>query len=409
MPLRLRTVGCRLAILFLFVLLATCVPSPSDPLDYGTLCVPADAECPDFVVLEREVTGRNQVDWVVTNTGDSAAVVEVLALVSGTQETGLTEIDPDQLVARRETPPLAPGESRDDRFTPQDLGVREGFVFAVRCPLCTVQVDWVFSTVPRDCFEDEDCPAGWLCDDTAGRCVECLVNADCNEDQTCNLETGRCDPPETTAGCATTSGSPDLLLVLLALVAFRRRRAPAARLVLVARIALTVALLCWTSPATASPPRASLSIGTGARFLSGTLGEQSRRGVGFAIGQELRWRYIGAGIALGTSYFLTAQQPPPLSRQFQTYSVTLGPRFYLPIRWFELAAGGDYRRLGITNNSLVRLTGTRTSFDAVGGQAGFRLRWSGFEIRIEGGAHQLLQLPTTMFSADLLVGFTNPG
>jgi hypothetical protein len=226
------------------------------------------------------------------------------------------------------------------------------------------------------------------------------VNADCNGDQICDLERGRCDPPETTAGCATAGGAPSVLLLLFALLAFRRRRLVPAVL---------VAILLGALPATASPPRASLSLGTGPRFLSGALGEQSRRGVGFGIGQELRWRHIGAGISLGTSYYLTAQQAPPLSRQLQTYSVTLGPRVYLPIRWFEIAAGVDYRRLGLVNNSLVRITGPRTSFDAVGGNAGFRLRWSGFEIRLEGGAHQALQLPTTFYSADLLVGFTNPG
>jgi len=390
----------RIALLALAAaLLVTCVPAPSDPIDFGELCVPPQADCQQSVVLERTVTGRNEVDWLARNVGTGVAVIEILALVPGAEDLGFDELDPALLVARREHLPLQAGDEVDGRFTPQDLGVRDGFVFAARCGSCEAEIEWVFATVPRECFEDEDCIAGWQCDDAIGRCVECLVNADCNEDQVCDLESGRCNPPETRAGCNTAPRPPSAAFLLFAILIFCRRRRFVAFLLVGA---------LWSAPASASPPRASLSVGTGARFLSGELGEQTRRGVGFTIGQELRWRHVGAGISLGTSYFLTAQQPPPLSRQFQTYSVTLGPRVYLPIRWFELVGGLNYRRLGLTNNSLIRLTGPRTSFDAVGGSAGFRLRWSGFEIRVEGGGHKILQLPTTLYSADLLVGFTNP-
>ena len=103
-------------------------------------------------------------------------------------------------------------------------------------------------------------------------------------------------------------------------------------------------------------------------------------------------------IQLGAAAMATALTGPCLAAARQAVSG----------EYTFVVAGLDYRRLGLTNNSLVRITGTRTSFDALGGGAGFRVRWSGIELRLEGGAHRLLQLPTTSFSVDLLLGFTNP-
>lgn len=385
---------------------ASCVPSPEDPLDFGMLCRPATDDCPAFITLERDVRGRNQLDYIVRNVGDSTAVVEVVALVpSAVFDEETMEIDPVDLVARQEHQPIAPGDVADHRFTAQQLGVREAFQLAIRCTNCDVELEWVYASVPRECFAADDCPANWLCDENLGRCVECLVSADCNDDQRCNAETGRCAPPDTTAGCTTTAKPPSwlwpLVLVVL-LVGLRRRRAQR-----IAAVALAAALTFAAPPAQASPPRASVSVGAGARVFTGMLGPLTKRGVGLSVQQELRWRHIGAALSLGTSYFLTLQKPPPFSRSFQTYGVTLGPRVYVPTRYFELAGGADYRRLGTANNSLIRHTGIRTSFDAVGGLGGVRLRWSGLEIRVEGGAHYLLQLQSTMISADLAVGFTN--
>lgn len=388
----------------LLILLTSCVPTPEDPLDFGTICSPARADCPSSVLLQRDVTGRDQVDYIVRNVGSVVAIVEVVALVPSAviDDVGLTTIAPEDLVARREHDPIPAGEVAENRFTAQDLGVREAFQLGIRCTGCDVELEWVFSTVPRECAQTDDCPAGWQCDDNLGRCAECLVNSDCNSDQRCNLETGRCDPPDTTAGCSTTGapGMSGVLIALLFLLGLRRRKE-------VAAIALLVCLSFTPSVARASPPRASISVGAGARFVSGALAPVTKRGVGLNVGQELRWRYVGAAISLGTSYFLTTQQPPPFSRSFQTYGVTIGPRLYIPIHLFEFVAGPDYRRVGTANNSLVRLTGVRTSFDAVGGLVGARIRWSGLEVRLEGGGHYIVQLDSAMISTDLAVGFTN--
>lgn len=393
----------RLHAVWLSCALATCVPTPEDPLDFGMLCRPSSEDCPAVILLERDVTGRNQLDYIVRNVGQAPAVVEVLALVPSAEfDEETTDVDPDDLVARREHEPITSGEVADNRFTAQQLGVREAFQLAIRCSGCEVELEWVYSSVPRECFEADDCPANWQCDENLGRCAECLVSADCNDDQRCNTQTGRCDPPDTTAGCSTTSHEPTLLVVLLLLVILGVRRKPWAAGTLAAL------LVAMPEPADASPPRASIAVGAGARELVGTLGPVTKRGVGLTVQQELRWRYLGGSIALGTSYFLTTQEPPPFSRSFQTFGVTLGPRFYIPVtRFAEITGGGDYRRLGTANNSLIRLTGRRTSFNAVGGVAGFRLRWSGIELRLEGAGHYVLELESTMISADLAVGFTN--
>ncbi len=392
-----------LAPLILAFVATACVPTPEDPLDFGSLCRPATAQCPSAVLLERDVSGRNQVDYVVRNVGPDPAAVEVVALVpSADFGDGTGEIDPDDLVTRRVHEAVGAGKIAENRFTAQNLGVRDAFRFGVRCSGCEVELDWVYASVPRECFETSNCPAGWACDETLGRCAECLVNADCNSDQRCNTESGRCDPPDTTAGCATAAPSGWLwgLLALGLVWGSCRRRC---------RAALPFALALLVVPATvrASPPRAAIALGAGPRVMAGALGSVTKRGIGLSVQQELRWRHIGASLALGTSYFLTTQTPPPFSRSFQTYGVTLGPRFYAPIRLFELVAGPDYRRLGTANNSLIRLTGTRTSFDAVGAVLGARFRWSGLEVRVEGGGHYIVALDTTMISVDLAVGFTN--
>lgn len=393
----------------LSVLAGSCVPDPEDALDFGTLCIPESDTCPATTQLERDVVGRNQIDYVVTNTGTNVAVVEVVALVPSAAlaiDPADGEIAPDDLVARRQHTPVEPGVGVENRFTAQDLGVREAIQFGMRCTGCTAELDWVFASVPRECFENDACPAGWQCDDNIGRCAECLSNSDCNEDQRCDLSRGRCDPPATTAGCTTGAGglSPiALLLFVLFLGALRRK----GRRVIAPAVAVVGLCVVAPSAAGASPPRASIAVGAGARVLAGELGPLTRRGVGLSLGQELRWRYFGAGLSLGTSYYLTEQEPPPFSRSLQTYGATLGPRFYLPLSLVELVAGADYRRLGTANNSLVRITGTRTSFDAAGGFSGVRLRWSGLEVRLEGSAHHVFQMRSTMFSADLSVGFTN--
>ena len=382
--------------------LAACVPTPEDPIDFGTLCVPSESECSSSTVLERDVSGRNQIDYVVENMGTNAVVVEVLALVPSAEYDPASTINEDDIVARRQHDSIAVSGKDENRFTAQDLGVRDSIRLAARCASCDVVVEWVFASVPRECFEEDDCPATWQCDETAGRCVECLAHADCNDDQRCDFESGRCDPPDTTAGCSTVSGGSELAAVLffalgLLVLRVRRRWAPA----------VLLALLLWPASSAASPPRASVAVAAGARILSGELGEVTKRGVGLSVLQELRWRYVGMSLSLGTSYFLTTQEPPPFSRSFQTYGVSVGPRGYLPIGRFELVAGADYRRMGTANNSLIRLTGPRTSFDAVGGIAGIRARLSGLEARIETGVQYVVQLEAAMVSADLAIGFTN--
>lgn len=398
-------VTARLILTAALVVASACVPTPEDTLSYGTLCAPATDECPSVATLQRDAIGRNQVDYVVQTERTAPATAEVLALVPGV-DLNAADIAPEDLIVRRTHDALTSDNPGEGRFTPIDLGARDTFQFGVRCASCDVVVEFVHSSVPRECYEDQDCPASWQCDVASARCVECMSDLDCSTEQRCNIDTGRCNPPNISRGCGTAGrqmGGSLLFVLVLALAcrtAARRRRT-------VATSAVLFAVMLAPQLADAAPPRASISVAGGARVLTGELAPLTKRGVGLSIQQELRWRYIGAAMALSTSYFLTRQEPPPFSRSLQTYGVAIGPRGYLPLSPFELVIGADYRRLGTASNSLIRVTGPRRSFDAVGGMGGARVRWSGLEVRLDVHAHHLVQLNTTLIGVDLGIGFTN--
>jgi hypothetical protein len=64
------------------------------------------------------------------------------------------------------------------------------------------------TTTPGRCLDNEDCapsPATPVCDPSQDLCVECLSDADCQNDFTCDSETEMCIPPgscSTNADCA---------------------------------------------------------------------------------------------------------------------------------------------------------------------------------------------------------------
>jgi len=332
--------------------LVTCIPSPEDPVSVGTLCSPASDTCPGDVVLQREAVGRNQLDYTITNRGDAAATFEVLAVATSATldgdagDTGSADAadagpttSATDVLARRTYGDVAAGEKVGDRLTPQDLGIRETFRFVLRCDGCQAKLEYVFASVPVECFSDDDCSPTWQCDVVVGRCVECSGDEDCSEDQFCDEERGRCTPETRTAGCAAGAQPDDVpppwallgLAALLLLAVWRKRRAAA-----------TTALCCvllGAGTARAAPPRASVSIAAGPRWIAGPLGAHAERGVGMAVGQELRWAYLGAAASISTSYFLTTQDPPPFSRGVQTYGLSLGPAStFRSARWSSRSA-----------------------------------------------------------------------
>ncbi len=375
-----------------------CIPEPSDPVALGDLCIPATDGCPQAAILSRDAVGRNQLDYSITNQSAQQAAVRVVARVpqrdvDAGADAGETESDP-VIVERSHVIP-AQG-SVGSRWTPQDLGTRESFEVALLCVGCDVRASYVLTSVPLECVEDDDCSGGWFCDTSIpGRCVECLSNADCSVDQRCDVDRGRCTPPES-SGCSTsgtTRGAIVVLLLVLGLVGLRRRLG----------IVLFVACLSVAIPSQsrAEAPVASIAVGGGAHSLIGTLGENSDAGVAITVAQELRWRYFGASVRLGTAFYLTEQPAPPFSQGLRTYMVAVGPRAYIPIGDFEVVLGGDYSRFGLSSNSLVQTTGVNTQFNSSVAVVGGRFRWSGLEVRLEGGWQPIFGLEGSVLSLDL--------
>ena len=398
----------------LVALLATgCIDATTDPVALGELCAPATTSCPAVASLERDAVGRNQIDYTIDLADDARepTAIEVLALVPSAayDPTDPTVTIPEADVVARQAHLLEPGGTVRSRLTAQRLGVRRELDLALRCDGCDARLLYVFANAPLECTEDGDCSGGWICDTVYGRCVECLSEEECAPAQVCDEELGRCDPPASSS-CATggpssprgAAGALLLAALLLGVAALQRRRRATVILAL-----LLLASATMVAPASAAPPRGALSVGGGPRFLTGPIGRDTERGVGLSIGQELRWVYVGLGIELSTSFYLTTQSPPPFSNTLQTYAFTIGPRGYVPLGGdVELTFGPDYRRLGLAANSLVRQTGTETSFHAWGASGGLRYRWSAFELRLGGGYHPIVGLDGAILTVDAAVAIT---
>lgn len=391
---------------------------PPDEIAMGELCVPATSDCPSSVGLQRASSlGANRLDFQLTNLGDPAEI-SVEALLpeepgSDASDADASDADggdvdePSSPLLVSQSYVLSSGEAVADRFIQEALFARQSFQLRLRCTDCTARLEYVLGSEPLECRSDGDCSGSWLCDEPVGRCVECLRDNHCSETQTCSPTTYRCTPEEA-SGCAHTPGHTPLepalpftlgALALAAAIGCRHRR-------LVAGLAVGAVLLTAAPKAFAQPPKASLNLGVGSRFLVGKLGDHTKRGIGVSLSQELGGTYLGGRVELGASYFLTQQPPPPLSRELEMYSIALGPLGYIPAGPVEIVVGLDYRHVGVVSNSLVRLTGTDINHSAVGGTVEVRYRTSPFELMLRGGFHPIFGLDSSLFSIDLAVGLT---
>lgn len=400
---------------------------PADQLSFGTLCAPSTADCPSSALLSRSsAVGANRLDFRLENQGEAASITveaaypEDAAVDAGPSDastadaqsadadTGQTSSDPTVLIAR--TYVLRAGEQVEDRFVQEELFSLASFRLSVRCDGCTATLDYSLASEPLECRSDDDCSGSWVCSQSDGRCVECLSNADCADNQSCATDTRTCTPPAS-SGCSHAPGNPPVSpawpLVALGAVfaagAFWRRRRRATGPLIAAMLVAGI-FAARPSPARADPPRASFNLGAGSRFLTGNLGDHTKRGIGLSVSQEVRGTYVGGRVELGASYFLTTQPAPPLSRELQMYSVSLGPQFYLPAGPVAVVIGLDYRHVGLVSNSLVRLTGPQVNHGAAGGTVEVRYALSPLEFMIRGGYHPIFGLDSSLFSIDLAVG-----
>ncbi len=390
------------------LVLTGCISEPTDSVEFGELCLPSSGDCPSVQELSRDAIGRNQLDYTIENQGTSEITVRMIARIPSSDvvdmddagaDAGVSVEDAGVIVERTHIVPA--GESQGNRWTPQVLGTRATFEFEAQCVGCTAKIDYVLGAVPLECIQDSDCSSGWFCDETnRGRCVECRDDSDCDIDQRCDEDRGRCDPPKIDPGCSTVIGGSDFLLFgglfMLGLGFLRRRKR-------IAGLGLSLLLLLPTTDVHAEPPVASLSVGAGARSMTGDVGANSDVGLGLYIAQELRWTYIGAAMGLDASYYLTDPEAPPFSNDFSTTTISIGPRGYIPISDWEIVFGADYARLGVSSNSLIRLTGDRTGFHGVGGIGGVRFQWSGLEARAQVGYQHIFDFPGAILTADLAI------
>ncbi len=394
------------------LLLPSCISSPSDPIAFGELCEPSTDKCPNTVLFTRDSVGRNQLDYTLENLGPDPVSVEVLALSQEVSSLDLTSVDPDLIIARQTHSLIQSTAKIGNRITPKLLGTRDAFRLFILCkdenPTCNIKVDYVFESVPVECFDDNDCSSGRLCNVPVGHCVECLSAEDCNDDQSCDALQNTCTPEDATPSCSTSPDGPSFLFLMIFVFLFfgwRRGRATTGTPLLLT-LFFVLFLATFSSSAFAlPPPTPAISVGGGVRYFLGDLGNDTQRGIGLHIAQELRWRYVGAFVLLGTSFYQTTQDPPPFSRGLGTYTAAIGPRFFLAFGKNELALSADIRRIGFLSNSLVRVTGLENDFTAAAFGLGYRYHFEKVEIKLDASVAPFFSLPGSVLSFDISIGF----
>lgn len=408
--------------------------APADPVELGTLCYPATGDCAaQRVVTRGTVLGRNAIDLLLTNTSSAEQTIEVAAgppllfeqedmgeeLVVAPAPVDMGEVvegdmgvddplnpaldDLRGLLARRRYV-LAAGQQVRARIVPNELGRQANVLIRVSCAgeACAATLQYIVVVEPLACSEDGDCDGAQVCDVLRGQCVECLSNSQCLQGQRCEL--GRCTPPQVSS-CQSAPGGGGLMgwWLFIAWGLWRGRR----RLRGAACAAAVCAVMLGGGEASAQEVRAGFTVGTGAYVLTGELGEQAQTGLGLALGQEVRGRYVGVGVDLTAAYFVTDPAGVALSRELVLYSAQPGPRGFLPLGPVELVLGGGYERMGLAENSLVELTGVSSGYHGVSGWAGARLAQSLAVLEARVGYHHYFGLPGAMWTVTIAAGIAD--
>ncbi len=453
----------RWAMIFLGALLAClCAGATCNNQDFRTQTLNFDLTQGEFLPVEISIPyrARHTVDFVITNTGSATMTGTIL----GTSETfdeddlnanndnidptdvgipGLTDASLDNLLdastddvgvegdAVDEDDPfggfdfdfgsgdtgtntnsqainLDPGRSTTGRFAEDQLvnSIRVDLAFICESAACQGTIDYAVQIIQ----------------------LECRTNEECNSDQRCSLDRGVCVARDGAgSGCAQATadhrdnGLPwELLLALafgtLAMGRLRRRphticlTSPHAMVRGLMSLMVFCALVVgWSASASAqratfNRPSAQTSFGLGFRRWTGILAEDTQTGVTVDWVQSLQYRYFGFQASIGTGFFLTDQEPPPLERGMQTYSLRLGPRFLLPWRTFRFYADLEYERLGVISNALVRKTGQALGFNALGGALGARALYGPVLIDVRGSYVQVMEFDAGLLGLSVHIG-----
>ena len=365
-------------------------------------------------------------------------------------------LNQDTVAGIKSLPALEPDESVSGRFGEDELvrGIGVELEIEVSCPemlgeeqevVCipdgTGVLEFTVIAAQRECLTSNDCADNQTCDTSLGRCVgiECGPDLSCPNNQECDRATCRCN----SSGCLCDVGGDRhapmpawgwALAALLALAAWTRRRreprreargAPGRARLLGVMLAAsaTCAVVGAASDAEArcpfissshdrgfDRPGAILYGGSEYRFLTGAIGEDAGSGLGLYVGQALQYRWFAFKMTLGTSYFLTTQDPPPIARGLQIYSVRPGGRLQCAIGLSSFGSlrpffDVEYERVGIISNALVRQTGSDTAFNAFGGAVGVQyLPVPYFMIALRGSFAPFIDLQGGIASVGLTMG-----
>ncbi len=140
---------------------------------------------------------------------------------------------------------------------------------------------------------------------------------------------------------------------------------------------------------------------------TGEVGRYASASIGVSATQGVQFDVIGAFLTLATNYHLTNQPPPPYTRGLQTFGISAGLRFRLPIDPIEPHLGVEYTNLGVVSNTLNRFTGSRLNFNAIGIVAAAKWQFAPpIYVEFSGHTRYFVDMldPTLSFGASLGLG-----
>jgi len=388
------------------------VAAPDAPLDIELSTTTLTPDAPDDAGTASDGGGTATVD-----ASDDAAATDATADDTGTTDGTPTAMKPPGFL--RERIQLDRGARRVGRVDEALLGTGVGVQLSATClrTPCLATLTYNVVIAQRECRVAEDCTAANICDKEYGRCLprSCATDNDCSGGQSCDLDFGRCRD-SSTLGCAVPPAeappslplAPFLLLAGLGLWAARRKELR--RWLGAGAVALLVSA---ASPETASAqtsfdrPQAGIGLTTGVQWFTGEMSDVTSTGLALEYNQSLLYRNFGIEGAIGTVYFLTFQDPPPVGRGMQLYNLRLSPLFIYPWRNFRFRASLEYDRFGVISNALIAYTGTDLNFDALGG--GLEARWNLSPViaGVKLGYVQFLEFPSGLLTLGLEVSIQN--
>lgn len=112
--------------------------------------------------------------------------------------------------------------------------------------------------------------------------------------------------------------------------------------------------------------------GVSTNHFTGEVGRYASGSIGISATQGIQFGLVGPFVSLGTDFHLTNQPPPPYTRGLQTFTVAAGLRLAMPVEPVTPIFGVEYANLGVVSNPLNRFTGSRLSYNAIGGHVAAR-------------------------------------